>query len=379
MSGSPDSPITLQQFTDLTDRDDLFETLPNERISQLSRSDGRVGFSNSAHVLKATGITSRRMLRQTVTANDLVNELLNVLLPASNHLRDRTTILLAHSHCSDTAARDLALRAIAQHGLQESRIAAFNTGCTGFLQLLQQAQALLAQPQPPARVLLLNVETPETWHCAADRQFCGLVGAAATGCVVLHSETGLKLHSLHTGTAALLPTPHLVNKPLFTRDQTQAISFRGEMIRRTVMRMYGEGVYVHGIERLLNELHSAADAVRKIPGPQPPVIVPHQPGGKLLRAFRAVARQSYPDWPILNHLPNRGNTISATIPAQLANLATLMSEQTAHQLTHGQRIILLAAGIDMQRPADHLRSGRAILQYHAVDSDVSAAVGQGSH
>ena len=136
---------------------------------------------------------------------------------------------------------------------------------------------------------------------------------------------------------------------------------------------------MHGIERLLNELHSAADAVRKIPGPQPPVIVPHQPGGKLLRAFRAVARQSYPDWPILNHLPNRGNTISATIPAQLANLATLMSEQTAHQLTHGQRIILLAAGIDMQRPADHLRSGRAILQYHAVDSDVSAAVGQGSH
>lgn len=372
---SPDTVgFCISKVVDLADRDDLFEHLPNERIAELSRSSGQPGFRDAAHVLRAAGIRSRRILRPDVTPVDLAIHLLQDLTTAAEPLTDNCVILLAHSHAIPAAASDLAGQLARQLQLPQNQVLGFNPGCTGFLMLLRHAQQLLNQPASPSRVILLHVETPETWHCAADRQFCGLVGAAATGCVVQLSVGPLEILQLSTDSRPITPSAQVAPGPLFHAEHNQCVSFRGEHQQQTVMRMHGEAVYLHGIQRLLTELHAAAAARSALPASRPattpPVIVAHQPGGKLLRAFQAAVRTEYPAWPVLANLLEQGNTISATIPAQLARLQQLLAEQTTVPYRPGQLLILLAAGIDMQRPADHLRGGWAIVRIGADDTSV---------
>ncbi len=379
---SPDTAAcSISSVVDLADRDDLFEHLPNERIAELSGSTGLSGFRDAAHVFRAAGVKSRRILQPGVTACDLAIELLQRLAAAGQPVTDDSIILLAHSHAVPDTAAELGRQLARHQQLPPEQVLGFNPGCSGFLMLLQHAQQLLTQPASPSRIVLLNVETPETWHCAADRQFCGLIGAAATGCVVQRSSGPLEILRLNATSRPITPSTQVAPGPLFHAEHTQTLSFRGHRQQQTVMRMHGEAVYLHGIQRLLAELQQAAAAILPLLPCQPagtsPVIVAHQPGSKLLRAFQAAVRADFPDWPVLSNLLLQGNTISATIPGQLACLQKLLAEQTSLRCCPGQLLILLAAGIDMQRPADHLRGGWAILRVATDNTPAANAAADG--
>ena len=192
---------------------------------------------------------------------------------------------------------------------------AINAGCSGFLQQLQLA-CHVPHNSRHSRTLLLNIETPEHWHCAADRAFCGLVSAAATA-TIIDQQRGRPIHWLQT---ADLPVPdsHLLEPgPLFHTETTDSVTFRGAAQSRHIMRMHGEAVFVHAIELML---HAVKNAWQLLPPSSPVTLIPHQPSGKLLRTFAAALQSELPQIEVLSNLEYSGNTISATIPELLACL-----------------------------------------------------------
>ena len=61
----------LTCITDVYDRDDLFDFLDNDRITELSRLGGNKGFASPENVFRSTGISVRRILRPGVTSIDV--------------------------------------------------------------------------------------------------------------------------------------------------------------------------------------------------------------------------------------------------------------------------------------------------------------------
>ncbi len=346
----PEPQYRLAETISLCARTDLFETLSNERVSELSQMAGPGGFANAAAVLRSTGVSVRRILQPDVQPVHLAMAL-EVALDQQNlgRFEDFTTILLCHSHTDPTAAEQLAssLQQQARHPLPP--VHAINAGCSGFLQQLQLA-CHVPHSSRHSRTLLLNIETPEHWHCAADRAFCGLISAAATA-TIIDQQRGRPIHWLQT---ADLPVPdsHLLEPgPLFHTETTDSVTFRGAAQPRHIMRMHGEAVFVHAIELML---HAVKNAWQQLPPGSPVTLIPHQPSGKLLRTFAAALQSELPQIEVLSNLEYSGNTISATIPELLACLPPATATQPA-----ASHLILAACGICMRRMHDHLSCGSA--------------------
>ncbi len=382
----PDSLIGLSCVVDVYDRDELFASVDNDRVVELSRLGGRKGFAGVESVLRSTGIAVRRLLSEHCSTVDLAQAVCQRLLKVTGlRLQDFSAVLLCHSH-TDPAACERLAQALQQRmtlplhsrfGLPEQKcssreaairreaslpvISAFNFGCSGFMKLLQEGVMHLAADDRATRVLLLNIETPEAWHDGSDRLFCGIVSAGATAAVI---ERGSGL-PIHLAQADDFPVPiHLrINPaPLFHHETEDVFCFRGQAVHRTVMRMNAEPVFLNGIELMLSGLRTAAASIDRAPG-QRVIVVPHQPSGKLLKALIAAARPEFPGFEFLNNLKLYGNTISASVPTILARLPEVLAANGSKPLRDGDHIILLAAGICMDKMADHMSAGHACLQW----------------
>lgn len=351
----------LAETISLSSRCDLFEILDNHRICELSQlhphsSSTTSGFPSAAAVLRSTGVFTRRILQPDIQPLDLAIALTHTLDQQNlGRLPDFHATLLCHSHTDPSAVTRLAsqlqqhARLTCQHSCD---IRTFNAGCTGFLQQLQLACQLLHTSPADSRILLLNVETPELWHCAADRAFCGIVGAAATA-TIIRKHGGRPITWLRTAHTPVPPSHLLQPAPLFRTEQTRTISFRGQTQHRCVMRMHGEAVFVHGIELMLQAVREACHSSH-VAANAPATLIPHQPSGKLLRAFTAALHSELPQLHVLSNLEHSGNTISATIPELLASQHNL-NTPTAPP------IILAASGICMPHMQDHMSFGSAFL------------------
>lgn len=356
-----DSPACLAETISLSSRTDLFEILDNHRICELSRLNSSTpqsssGFPNAAAVLRSTGVSSRRILRIGVQPLDLAVALENTLDTQNlGRFSDFHAVLLCHSHTDPAAVLQLADN-LRHHAAPHTRlpdIHTFNAGCTGFLQQLQQARQLLQHAPKNTRILLLNIETPESWHCAADRAFCGIVGAAATA-TIIKKQGGRPITWLQTNHTQV-PDSHLLQPgPLFHTEFTRTISFRGQTQDRCVMRMHGEAVFVHGIELMLQAVRQAHQNTSAPAANTPVTLIPHQPSGKLLRAFTAALQSELPHISVLSNLQHSGNTISATIPELLASHPTLHNSASPP-------LILAASGICMPQMHNHMSFGSAFL------------------
>ena len=390
-----DSVIGLLCVVDVYDRDELFSSIDNERVVELSRLGGRTGFAGVENVIRSTGIALRRLLSEHCSAVDLAQAVCQRMLKVSGlRLQDFSAIMLCHSHTDPEACGRLA-QALQQRMMLPEQfrfrqteqtcagqdddlrrdasmptMSAFNFGCSGFMKLLQEGVMHLAADDRASRVLLLNIETPETWHDGSDRLFCGIVSAGATAAVI---ERGRGL-PIHLAQADDFPVPiHLrINPaPLFHHETEDVYCFRGNAVHRTVMRMNAEPVFLNGIELMLSGLRTAASSIDREPG-QRVIVVPHQPSGKLLKALIAAARPEFPGFEFLNNLKLYGNTISASVPTILARLPEVLTANGSKPLRDGDHIILLAAGICMDKMADHMSAGHACLQWVGADRRIDA-------
>jgi 3-oxoacyl-[acyl-carrier-protein] synthase III len=360
-----ESMFGLCSIVDVYDRDDLYDFLDNARIVELSRLGGAAGFASPENVSRSTGISVRRILRPGVTAADIGVALGRRLEQESGQLlREFPLIMLCHSHTDPAASERLALELSERFGIPAGRLLAFNFGCSGFLKLLHEAVIHLVGDDSLSRIVLLNIETPETWHDSSDRLFCGIVAAGATA-MVLERGRGIPVSTVRSEDFPipdqLRPNPD----PLFRRETTDGYCFRGQPIHRTVMRMNAEPVFLNGIELMLAGLRTAASSIEVLPG-QRVIVVPHQPSGKLLKALVAAARVEFPQFEYLNNLKTYGNTISSSVPTILSRLPQVLEANGLQPPREGDHIILLAAGICMEEISDHMSAGHACLQWVTV-------------
>ncbi len=367
-----ESMFGLSSIVDVYDRDDLYDFLDNARIVELSRLGGAAGFASPENVSRSTGISVRRILRPGMTAVEVGVALGRRLEQESGQLlREFPLIMLCHSNTDPSACERLAVELSESFGVPAGRLLAFNFGCSGFLKLLHEAVIHLVGDDNLSRIVLLNIETPETWHDSSDRLFCGIVAAGATA-MVLERGKGIPVSTVRSED---FPVPdHLRPNPdpLFRRDTTDGFCFRGQPIHRTVMRMNAEPVFLNGIELMLAGLRTAASSIEVLPG-QRVIVVPHQPSGKLLKALVAAARVEFPDFEYLNNLKTYGNTISSSVPTILSRLPQVLEANGLQPPREGDHIILLAAGICMEEIGDHMSAGHACLQW-VTTSDTETQV-----
>jgi 3-oxoacyl-[acyl-carrier-protein] synthase-3 len=356
--------IGLSWVTDLFDRHDLFEPIDNERVVDLSGLRGSGGFRDAKAVLKSTGISKRRLLQPGLTAVDLAEILWRQLEDGyGSSAAAFDEVVLCHSHTNPSECRSVA-RALADRvpGLGPI-LRPVNYGCCGYLKMMDDAvQALDAEPSWQ-RIALLSIETPETWHDASDRLFCGIVSAGATASV-LERDRGLPV-SIARSEDFRVPMDRRPNPdPLFVRETCKAFSFRGAEVERTVMRMNAESVFINGIELMLDNLRSALVSIDRQPG-QRVVVAPHQPSGKLLKALIAAALNEIPELEFINNLDQFGNTISSSVPTIVSRLPEVLEANDLAPLRDGDHLILLAAGICMKEIDDHMSAGHTCLSWQS--------------
>lgn len=374
--------LRLAAAVSLADSPGFFLPLGNEAILGLSRQGERPGFRDLPTIHRLTGIRSRRLLLPGITPLCLVQGLWQRLQLHSGYtpgLCER--ILICHSHVDHKAAQHLATAAAQKLGLPSDHVQGSNFGCTGFVQLLCEAAGLFSSHPDIHRIALLNVETPETWHCSADRLFCGIVAAGATAVLVERvaddSPRSFTAPPPHPPSNPTSQTPawqltglaradlalpiQSADAPLFSVETTDAFSFHGEPVRRSVMRMQAEDVFIHGIELMQLALRQALQTHPPRPG-QRVLVLPHQPSGKLLRALIAAAHHEFPDCQFLENLEHHGNCISCTIPQQLSELDEVCRRNSLPPPCHDDLLIAVTAGICMHRRHDHMACGYALLK-----------------
>lgn len=365
--------LLLTAVVSVADDRTLFDMVGNDTVLQLSRQGGRQGFADETSLLRLTGTASRRLLANGVTPLDLCRELARQLsLKTGVALDDCDAVLLCHSHTTNSAAERLALELTQNLLLRHTTVRGWNFGCSGFVQLLCEAADLFMQQPRFNRIVLLNVETPETWHCSADRTFCGIVGAGATAVVVerasslrpaIHSQTGPMPTGAYISALQRVDVPVSLpsnGPPLFHVEDCDGWTFRGQPCHRPVMRMNAEQVFVSGIELMLAIVRKALQEHPPEPGRQI-IILPHQPSGKLLRALAAAVQLEYPGCRLLQNLEQQGNTISCTIPQILADLPQTLA-RNAIKPSDGSLFVAIGAGICMQRMNDRMSAGYAVFK-----------------
>lgn len=358
----PPCALGLSTVVDVFDDVDLFRLLDNDEVLRLSQLGGATGFSNTKAIQKSTGVDTRRVLRSDVRPLDLAERIVRRLQHQSGVAIDNFDhVLLCHSHTDPFACRNLAADLAVRLGVAEHLIEPFNFGCAGFLKLLTEADLRLRQSEPGAKVAVISVETPEFWHDAADRLFCGIVSAGATAAVV-EVGNGLPIGSISSGNF-VIPTDRRPNPdPLFTKDETDVFDFDGQPCHRTVMRMNAEPVFLNGIELMLQNLREALESLDHSPGERI-IVAPHQPSGKLLKALLAAGRAEFPQVEFLNNLAHYGNTISSSVPTLVSRLGEVLARNELRPLRNGDHVILLAAGICMADISDFMSAGHACLRW----------------
>lgn len=358
----PDSQLGLSAVIDVFGERNLFETIDNDRVLELSRLGNRSGFSSTKAIAKSTGIHVRRLLQQNQSAADLGVRLINRLQEQTrSSIDDFDHILLCHSFINDTQCHTVARQLEAHFELPCGRIQASNHGCAGYLKLMQEGADLLEGGQPGQRALLLSVETPEFWHDAADRLFCGIVSAGATASV-LEIGHGLPVHFIQADDFRIPESRRPNPDPLFSKDTQPVHDFRGAPCERTVMRMNPEPVFLNGIELMLDNLRAALLSMDYQPG-QRVIVAPHQPSAKLLKALTAAARTEFPELEFLNNLAAYGNTISSTVPTLVSRLDEVLAANKLAPVEAGDQLVLLAAGICMKEICNHMSAGHACLTW----------------
>ncbi|QDU40038.1 3-oxoacyl-[acyl-carrier-protein] synthase 3 [Maioricimonas rarisocia] len=360
MAYQPMTGVRCTHAVDLADRIDLFELIGNERVLELSHQGRGPGFATEATVAKSTGVEQRRILRPGVKPIDLAVEVIDRLAEEFGlDIHDCPWIGLCHSNTDPAAADRLADKLSRVVGLPRERVANINFGCVGYLELLRRGAGQLAELPEGTRVPLLTVETPEDWHDATDRAFCGIISAGATG-TILQRDAGHKLRYINV---EHIPVSDEIrnHQPFFWVEEGEFLRFSGDTSQRRVMRMNGEAVFLSGVNLMIEACRTAFNAVS--PTDQRIIVVPHQPSGKMLRAMIAVLRDELPCAEIINNLALYGNSISSSIPTVLARINDVLVDQGSDRLSEGDLLLLPAAGICMETRADHLTQGWAVIEW----------------
>ncbi len=355
------SQYALSDVIEISDREDLFQIVTNEQVTMLSRTAGGQGFASPAVVERMTGVIERRICRPYVDVADVAMALAETLRRRYNfNWRDCPAIGISHTHTNGDSVVKLVSYLSRELGVDPSKFFFINFGCVGFLELLRLGMQQMDRLECDGPIPLLTVETPEQWHDASDRSFCGIVSAGATGCL-LSRGNGHRVRTLNAQLRKVQFREDVNPKKLFWTDTGVFRNFTGEPESRTVMRMNGQNVFEHGAELMIEACRMAFETVQQYD--RRVIVASHQPSGKMLRAMIDVLRDEYPCLEFLNHLAYYANSISSAVPTVLSHMNQILAEHQSDPISKGDFVLIPAAGIAMSHKSTHLAQRWAVLEW----------------
>ncbi len=253
-----------------------------------------------------SGIERRHFAAPQETTSDLATHAANAALKmAGIAANDIDAIIVA------TSTADLTFPSAAtmvQHAIGNTKGYAFDIQavCAGFVFALSNANALIASGQAD-RVLVIGAETFSRIMDWTDRGTCVLFGDGA-GAVILEAQDG-------TGTTQ--------DRGILATDLNSDGSYRdllyvdGGVSKQStgVLRMEGQEVFRHAVEKLAQTAHTALDKVG-LGADDVNWVVPHQAN---IRIIKSTARKLGVGMDrVIVTVQDHGNTSAASIPLALS-------------------------------------------------------------
>lgn len=296
------------------------------RVVENSDFEGKVETSDE-WIRTRSGIERRHFAAAGETTSDMgAAAALAALADAGLEAGDIDAIILATS-TADLTFPSAATMVQAKIGLTKGFAFDVQAVCAGFVFALANADALILSGQA-RRILVIGAETFSRILDFTDRSTCVLFGDGA-GAVVLEAQEG-------TGTAA--------DRGILASDLNSDGSYKDLLyvdggVSTTgasgLLRMQGNQVFRHAVEKLAQTAHSALDKAG-LTSADVDWIVPHQANLRIISA--TAQRMQVPMERVVVTVQDHGNTSAASIP-----LALSVGKQRG-QIKEGDLIVTEAIG-----------------------------------
>ena len=277
-----------------------------ERVVENSWFEGKLDTSDE-WIRARTGIERRHFAAEGQATSDLgVQAARAALSKAGLQPDDLDGIVLA------TSTPDFTFPAVAtmvQSGLGMTRGFAFDVQavCAGFVFALANADALIRSGQAD-RILVIGAETFSRIMDWTDRSTCVLFGDGA-GAVVLEAQEGEGDNSDRGILACDLNSDGQYRDLLYVDGGVSTTGTAGQL------RMQGNLVFRHAVEKLTKTAHTALDKAGLTPA-DVDWLVPHQANLRIISA--TAQKMGLPMEKVVLTVADHGNTSAASIPLALS-------------------------------------------------------------
>ncbi|TWI32898.1 beta-ketoacyl-ACP synthase III [Paracoccus sulfuroxidans] len=297
-----------------------------ERVVENSYFEGKLDTTDE-WIRSRSGIERRHFAAEGQKTSDLGIAACNAALEKAGIAADRVDALIVATSTPDLTFPSVAT--MIQAGIGMTRGFAFDVQavCAGFVFAMSTADALIRSGQAD-RVLVVGAETFSRIMDWTDRSTCVLFGDGA-GAVLLEVEEGAG----EVSDRGILATD--LNSDGNFRDLLYVDGGVGSTGTSGHLRMQGNLVFRHAVEKLANTAHRALDKAG-IAAEAVDWLVPHQAN---LRIIESTAKRMHlPMEKVVLTVADHGNTSAASIP-----LALSVADRRA-QFTPGQVLVLEAIG-----------------------------------
>ncbi|MFL4470971.1 beta-ketoacyl-ACP synthase III [Tateyamaria armeniaca] len=253
-----------------------------------------------------SGIERRHFATENDTTSSMACAAAKAALADAGLVADDIDVIVLATSTADLTFPSAATMVQAQLGMTRGFAFDVQAVCAGFVYALANANALLVSGQAK-RALVIGAETFSKIMDWSDRGTCVLFGDGA-GAVVLEAKTG-------NGTAqdrGILATD--LNSDGRLRD---LLYVDGGVSTGTsgYLRMQGNQVFRHAVEKLASTAHTAMDAAGVGPD-DVDWIVPHQANIRIIQG--TAKKMGVPMERVVVTVQDHGNTSAASIPLALS-------------------------------------------------------------
>ncbi len=277
-----------------------------ERVVPNSEFEARIDTTDE-WIRTRSGIERRHFAAEGETTSDLGAAAARAALADAGMQADEIDAIILATSTADLTFPSAATMVQAKIGMTKGFAFDVQAVCAGFIFALATANAMILSGQA-RRILVIGAETFSRILDWEDRGTCVLFGDGA-GALVLEAQEG-------TGTTA---DRGILSSDLHSDGQYRDILYVDGGPSTTgkagVLRMQGNAVFRHAVEKLASTAHAALDKAG-LGSADVDWIVPHQANLRIIAA--TAQRMQVPMDRVVVTVADHGNTSAASIPLALS-------------------------------------------------------------
>ncbi|WP_343116931.1 beta-ketoacyl-ACP synthase III [Ostreiculturibacter nitratireducens] len=258
-------------------------------------------------IVTRTGIERRHFAAENEATSDLAVKAAEAALKDAGIGAEGVDAIIVATSTPDFTFPSVATMVQGRLGLTHGFAFDMQAVCAGFVYALANANALIVSGQA-GRVLVIGAETFSRILDFEDRGTCVLFGDGA-GAVVLEADKAAGTTSDRGILATDLHSDGRHRELLYVDGGVSTTGTSGRL------RMQGNAVFRHAVEKLANTAHTALDKAG-LSGADVDWIVPHQANLRIITA--TAQRMQVPMEKVVVTVQDHGNTSAASIPLALS-------------------------------------------------------------